>query len=306
MASNKLSISVAGQPMVEVLEALAATAYFDSPPPKLAIEGVVSKAPSKWVARLAGADTMTQAFWPDEPDDDYGLKAIAVSPRHESVTVNVPDAFKTRDEAISIIESLPFSLLTFGPVRGALDVEPQSFVGHVPLSWGCAFRGGGHNAVVSRRWLEFGPWELLERPDDLSIVFFHDLNATKAAAAKQAAPGHEFMTSRETGGYVRAPNPVKGLYEATERKLEIVVDPGDEVSEKEMTNAAWTRAHKRTGKDRIDHLAFVFMKQNDAKLHLHEMWLRELEVWYVDGKGNHRIDEDYAPKPNRPAWAKGK
>lgn len=96
------------------------------------------------------------------------------------------------------------------------------------------------------------------------------------------------------------------VYEATERKLEIVVDPGDEVSEKEMTNAAWTRAHKRTGKDRIDHLAFVFMKQNDAQLHLHEMWLRELEVWYVDGKGNHRIDEDYAPKPNRPAWAKGK
>ncbi|MFF0776571.1 hypothetical protein ACFYUK_47365 [Nonomuraea wenchangensis] len=33
--------------------------------------------------------------------------------------------------------------------------------GHYPHGWACAFRSKGHLTLVSRRWLEHGPWRLL-------------------------------------------------------------------------------------------------------------------------------------------------
>jgi len=35
---------------------------------------------------------------------------------------------------------------------------------------------------------------------------------------------------------------------------------------------------------------------------LHELWLRELQCWYVDERGKHRLDVDYHPTPQPPAW----
>lgn len=46
------------------------------------------------------------------------------------------------------------------------------------------------------------------------------------------------------------------------------------------------------------------MDRGDAEAHLHELWLRELECWYMDERGKHRLDADYNPTPNPPAWVR--
>jgi hypothetical protein len=51
-------------------------------------------------------------------------------------------------------------------------------------------------------------------------------------------------------------------------------------------------------------VAYVFVDEADARAHLHELWLRELECWLVDDKGKRRLDLDYHPVPNPPGWVK--
>jgi hypothetical protein len=58
----------------------------------------------------------------------------------------------------------------------------------------------------------------------------------------------------------------------------------------------------RPANDRIDHVAYVFMGRANAEAHLHELWLRELQCWYVDERGKHRLDARYYPTPRPPAW----
>lgn len=112
------------------------------------------------------------------------------------------------------------------------------------------------------------------------------------------------------GGYIKgidleAISEMRGLYMPASRTLEIVVGPGNEVSQQDMRVACALRMHHRDTKpatDRIDQIAYVFMDRGDAEAHLHELWLRELQCWYVDETGKHRLDADYHPTPSPPAW----
>lgn len=301
-----LSLCLSGSRSDEILDGLISTGLFDSLPSELLIDNEEVPAPPRWKQKLASSKVEAAAIW--EEDDD--IKKIVVAPRPGTVTAVVPKAFATREEAVAIIEALPFTLCTIGTVgQKPVTTDSERFRGHlVALGWGCAFRGEGHDRLVSRRWLEFGPWELIRRPNDLSIVLFHELTSNMTAAKKQAAPGHVRMAGWDAGGMLGdQPEPIKGgIYRAKQHRYEIIVDKGREVSEEEMNNARSAQANRRTGKERIDHMAFVFIEQSDAEKHLHEMWLRDLEVWYVEEEGNHRIDDDYNPKPRPPAWANGK
>jgi hypothetical protein len=148
-------------------------------------------------------------------------------------------------------------------------------------------------------------------PNDTTFVQFHDLSLTDPAAAwEQAKVGHERMGIGPLGGYIKSIAPevlseVRGLYTAETRTLEIVVGPGNTVSQQEMREACAVRLYHRDTRpasDRIEHIAFVFMDRGDAEAHLHELWLRELQCWYVDERGKHRLDTKYHPKPTPPAW----
>jgi hypothetical protein len=89
--------------------------------------------------------------------------------------------------------------------------------------------------------------------------------------------------------------------------LEIVVGPGNAVEEREMLLACAERLHHNLTQpksNRIRHIAYVFMDRADAEAHLHQLWLREIQCWYVDGKGKHRLDAGYKPTPNPPDWVK--
>jgi hypothetical protein len=167
---------------------------------------------------------------------------------------------------------------------------------------------------VSRRWLDFGPWRVIRRPNDTTFIQFHDLALTDPAEAyAQAAPGLERMGNSPIGGHIAFHRSGlleiagKGLYRASERLLEVVVGPGNTVPPRSMlANCALRLEHEETqpATGRIERIAYVFVDEGDARAHLHELWLRELECWVADDRGKRRLDLDYHPIPSPPAWVR--
>ena len=215
---------------------------------------------------------------------------------------------------------LPFYLADFGTLFRDVWLRDAGYPRwgfgrtHIDHGWGCAFRGVGHDRLVSRRWLDFGPWRVIRRPNDTTFVQFHDLAITDPKEAyAQAKAGHERMGISPSGGYIAwhyenlllGAAEIGGIYQSATRTLEIVVGPGNSVTQGQMICQCARRLEHRLKPnigERIDHVAYVFMDRGDAEMHLHELWLRELQCWYVDERGKHRLDVAYHPTPAPPAW----
>jgi hypothetical protein len=241
-------------------------------------------------------------------------KLVDVWPRSGRVGFQLPNAFDNVDEGLAVIEALPFEVCSIGSIYPDEWIE-MGFTDfgfghmHTAHGWACAFRGAGHDRLVSRRWLEFGPWRVVKRPGDLTVVQFHDLDIDVETAYRQARPGHERMGISRSGGYLQVPylftRDVEGLYVAETQTLEVVVPPGGIVEQVHMRDACALRYMHRVAppaEGRVAHVAYVFVDDADARAHLHELWLRELEVWLVDGDGKRRLDLAYAPTPTKPTW----
>src|SRR5690606_11851077 len=81
-------------------------------------------------------------------------------------------------EIRSYIVPLNFELFTAGTVH-LIEWDDLAYVApsfadmHYPHGWACAFKGPGHDRLVSRRWLEHGPWRLIrDNENDVSFVQF--------------------------------------------------------------------------------------------------------------------------------------
>jgi hypothetical protein len=267
---------------------------------------------SSWPTGILNARIHGGAYWLERDQQ------IVYRPKSDLVVFGIPNAFSTFDDALAIIEPLPFEICGLGAVFFdewiKADYERWSFSrSHIDHGWACAFRGAGHDRLVSRRWLDFGPWRVIRRPNDTTFVQFHDLGITDSTEAYEVAKaGHERMGCSETGGFIQQIQDwmladVRGLYTVGERLLEIVVPPGDAVSQSRMLNACTLRLHHRLtrpAQEPIERIAYIFLDEADARAHLHELWLRELECWLVDGNGKRRLDLDYHPVPNPPEWVK--
>jgi len=278
--------------------------------------------PVDWKRQLVevadGFATFSRPHAPKREECRIGVAAGNV------VTVLVPEFFATAHDVIGKLEPVPFTVATFGSVFPDewRDIEHDTFGfanSHTRLGWGCAFKGAGHDRLVSRRWLDFGPWRVMRCPGDMTVVQFHDLALTDPAAAlAKALPGHERMGISESGGFIQGPSAAgrgikyvvadklpEGLYDARTRTLEVVVPPGRTISQGEMQDACAYRLNKRHDKAKpIERIAYVFIDEENARAHLHELWLRELEVWTVDGGDKRRLDLDYNPKPAPPDWVR--
>lgn len=296
-----LQLCLSGSPLPDVVTALARLPLFSKPPTHFEDDaGEKVKVPAQWVKALAAGNKKGEltANWGED-----SKKYLVVDVSRQRVSVTADGAITSADQLAKLLESLPFTLCTLGGDRKIGLKLPVGFVGHPRLRWGCAFRGEGHDLLVSRRWLEFGPWQLVKRPGDLSVVFFHQLGADLPSALAQALPGHEAMIS-ERGGYLGrdeddAVPPLPGTYDRKKKTLEVRAAAGSSVSETEMTAACLHRARRRGAKDAIERIAWIFADASDAEAHLHQLWLRECEVWHA----NKRLDEGYAPKVSPPPWA---
>ena len=311
---HPLHVGIGDVGLPESLRAIAALEPFCILPLKGEVDEVPIGDVSEWVSALLTAKCDGRADWFLEWRSYRTTKIVNIYPRSPRVTMQLPEAFETVDRGLTWIERLPFEVCSLGTIFPdewlKLDVENFGFGKmHCLHGWGCAFRGKGHDRLVSRRWLDFGPWRVVRRPGDLTLVQFHDLDVDAETAYRQALPGHERMGISKTGGYLQIPYPftkdVEGLYDPERRTLEIVVPPGGKVEQVRMRDACAVRYQHRIdppAENQIDQVAYVFVDEADARAHLHELWLRELEVWLVDGDGKRRIDLTYQPARVRPAW----
>ncbi|MDY6784177.1 MAG: hypothetical protein SW833_16790 [Cyanobacteriota bacterium] len=182
---------------------------------------------------------------------------------------------------------------------------------HYRHGWGCCFQGEGHRRLVSRRWLEFGPWRLLRGDRDTSLIQFHDLEADADTALQQARVGHQRMGSTPTGGFI------KSFFQVTKRFLSLSVKhfpddrkcqltiAGREISQEELLDICYIRHYQGFGpKYPVDKISYLFIDEKVARTYLHELWLREIECWSFKLKsGEHyRLDADYHPVPEPPEW----
>ena len=216
--------------------------------------------------------------------------------------------------AIELFVGLEFELASFDSLHRKawrkLDVELFGFGGgHTSLGPMCAFRGAGHDRLVSRRWLDHGPWRVIRRPGDLTIVQFHDLHADAETALAQAASGHKRMGIDDEGGFIQKryvyTHDLKGLYNAETKTYKIIVHSRD-ISACEMLDAAALRHYRKDDPEEpIETMAYVFAVPEVAHAHLHELWLRDIEVWTFDPNTGKevRLDDTYEPPPpTKPEW----
>jgi hypothetical protein len=218
--------------------------------------------------------------------------------------------------ALQFIQRLPmWEVVTFGDIysqwRRELKYAPPSFGSdHTLLGWGCAFKGTGHNRVVSRRFLEHGPWRTIrDEEHDITLIQFHDLEADAATALDQARGGHEFIAAPLQGGFyqrnLRVQNPeMSGVYDSDEKKLFVVIPGNEPVTRAQMMDACKIRHFQLLGESKpLENVAFVFVGgEAEAQPYLPEMWMRGLEVYAIDKGIEHRLDLDYVLNLEKPDW----
>jgi hypothetical protein len=226
----------------------------------------------------------------------------------------------TLDSAFAFVTGLPIETLVIGPLfsdRGAHpspgewadDREPLVGLGegHRVHGLGVLFRGKGHDRLVSRRWLEHGPWLVRQLENDTTWIQFHDVDADAETAWAQAARAHDRMGISHIGGYLQHDyvfhSTIRGLYKATDRTLTIVRS-GEPLTQVEMLDLCAHRAQMRTDATQpIDRVRVLFMEERDARRYQHELWLREFECWYIDAQGREvRLDAGYQPERILPEW----
>jgi hypothetical protein len=309
-----LYASLSGPQIVKTMFAVAKLPPFASELPVEVADGHdLLPADALWPQRLAQTTVSSVAFWKESSQQ------VSYRPKSDKIGFGIPDAFATVEEALAILEPLSFELGILGSVflHEWIKADYERWgVGrsNIDHGWACIFRGAGHDRLVSRRWLDFGPWRVIRRPNDTTVIQFHDLAITDPLEAyEQAKAGHERMGNSAIGGYIGwyLDGLLEGastrLYNQATRTLERVVPPGDVISQSEMLCNAALRLHHRTDPTStpVEHVAYIFIDEGDARAHLHELWLREMECWSyrTDGK-KHRLDLDYRPVPAPPEWVK--
>lgn len=174
-----------------------------------------------------------------------------------------------------------------------------------PHGWLCAFRGPrAHRRMVSRRWLDWGPWRLHRLPGDLSIVEFHDPLADSGTALEQARPGHETLGITDNGGYLQPDfvyrNPPRGILEDT-GLLKVIVH-GRQLEPRELLEACALRVETRpVGPGPIRQVAYVFMEEPEAERYLQDLAARDLDCRAIS-LGQEIVLDGRDLRPPRPAW----
>ena len=266
-----------------------------------------------WIDELIPKyERSVSAYWGDIFDYE-GFISYHIGEQMVKIQIN---DFELNDaeSVIKMLAPLPWTIANFWRIHrdgGWKKYRGLSFGDfHFSHGWACAFKGEGHNHLVSRRWLEYHPWYLIrDEENDISFVQFHDLNADPATALEQAKPGHRAMSMYGVGGYIGKTHPfsnnLRGVYLPDERNLRVVIPAGKEITYSQMSDYCAARHFQAFEEGEIDLLSFVFIVAEEAQLYIHNLWLREIEVSGFTPKGEEiRLDEGYHPVYEHPSWVK--
>jgi hypothetical protein len=212
---------------------------------------------------------------------------------------------------LGLVERLPAALASVRGVYPEWDDDPSAFAMnlgfgnlHHPYGAFAAFKGKGHDRLVSRRWLEHGPWKLHKGKGDVSVIQFHDLNADPRTAYAQAKKGWQHLGPDDAGGlfwpkFTRQTT-LRTQYSGRDKRAMVVIE-SREVKPREMLDLR-SLVGETTSEGKVERVGFVYMDEGQAKRDLHALWTRGIEVWtYVRG-AETRIDESYSPPPARSPW----
>lgn len=305
-----LTFRFTGPAVVDIFRALVATNLAGQGTPtvvKLDDQAMVPTT-GRWLSAVDRAESSLLAGWGEQG-------VITMQKQHGVVLLRCPRGHLDPGQLVDALEEVPFELGTTDTLHpewrdGSLGqiYEAPRFSGmHLSHGWACLFKGRGHEQLVSRRWLDFGPWRLSCGNNDLSLVQFHEWTCDAATALSQARPGHERMGISDIGGFIGSPHKVihdaTGLYYPKHRQLHISV-LGREVSQREMLDICASRLYQTLGPERpLGTVAYVFMDEAEARAHLHELWLRGLECrTFVDGK-EMELTFSYRPRPVDSVWS---
>jgi hypothetical protein len=306
-------ITLSGPDHVDLFRQLARLDLFGMLPKKISVDLEAISFTSNWIEECLATDEDDIMVSFDEFYNFISLeKEICVK---LAITDYPIDLLST----LNLLDPMDFELCSCGPIfeewrRGELGEEyrPPGFADmHFPHGWACAFKGAGHDRLVSRRWLDYGPWRVLRGANDTTLVQFHDVSdgVDARTALEQARPAHQRMGISRTGGFLqrryRYGYDLEGFYDANERILKIVVH-GREVTQHEMRDACAARHYNILGPDNpLNNVAFVFIEESVAREHLHELWLRELECRAIIDGQEVLLNTDYDPPPPEKAqWVR--
>jgi hypothetical protein len=253
--------------------------------------------PEHWINQSLSAKRRVSVSW----DEEFG-SFINIRNEGDQITEVIASGHRLGlDYFLLMMQSQPIEVLcmVWDYFRDADRLR-----GHTQLGWGCLFKGKGHDYFVSPRWLEHGPW-LLERHDpDITYVQLYDLAAEGEGAWQQ---GRRAMVRLSDGFYTQFAityEETRGTYSPDDRSISVVkTDRG--ITPFEMDHLCLIRAKQRGHATQpVDHLRVIFTEERDARRHLHELWLREIECWALLADGRRaRLDLDYSPPPRiLPEW----
>lgn len=312
MKKEQLVFSISGAEGERIFRHVASLpAFTDSLPVRTRVDVSTPAVTTDWLDTCLHK-TQTELFvsW----DDEEWTKWMTYHPRTRTVAAQIPSVPFRPEAELRFLSELPFELACFESPHISdwiqHDYELYGFADqHVVHGWACAFKGAGHDRLVSRRWLDFGPWRVLRGPHDTTLVQFHELGIDSETAFVQAHPGHKRMGISRTGGFLQSEfvysQEYEGYYNRERRVLKILVTGADTLTQGQMLDACAIRAFRADElAPPLKNVAFVFIEPEAAYANLHELWLRELECWtFVNGKET-RIDLDYHPTPEKPAWVR--
>lgn len=304
MTTDPMKFTVSGPDLAALTTAIASLPAFSAMPTAVEVDHQKKPPIADWLTRwLPQTKNDLRVEWGDDTVLWHAKgRVLAKSPAFAD---DMPHLAR-------LIAELPIELAALWTPYGldwkAADYRPPGFSdGHIPHGWACMFRGAGHDRLVSRRWLEYGPWKLTRLSGDVSLVEFYDLSADEATALAQAKVGHDRMGISPDGGFLQAPyvyyNKLDGVYDPKTRTYKIPVAVR-KLKPSEMLDAGALRVEKRNDpKTPIELCGFTFvMGKEEAEPYLHELWTRELGCWAVVDGVDVRLDDSYTPPPPKPPW----
>jgi hypothetical protein len=259
--------------------------------------GDVTEKPLDWIDLGLRATTSPIVSWAGPPESFLILKS-----RDEQITEVIAREHRLGlDSFLPMMQAQPIEVLCM-----AWDYFDKAgrLMGHQLLGWGCLFKGKGHDYFVSPRWLEHGPWLLERHNPDITYVQLYDLAVEGEAAWQQGRRAMERLSDGFYTPFAITFIETHGTYSVEDRSFSVLkTDRG--ISPVEMGQLCLIRATRRGHATQpVERLRVTFTEERDARRHLAELWLREIECWALLADGRRaRLDLDYSPPPRiLPEW----
>ncbi len=213
---------------------------------------------------------------------------------------------------LPLIQDIPFEIAVIGSLYTEwanpqiMYLSPGFSCSHLFHGWACTFKGDGHDRLVSRQWLEHGPWRTTYFENDITFIEFHQLGLSSDEALNQCRQGHQIMGISDSGGFIQSDYVYEyrdfGIYVPETQVLKVVVF-GEEIPDRKLLDSAALLKLQGLGeKYPLVAIHYVFIEEEQAQKYLHKLWLYGLDCRALIDGIEISLAENYHPKIIKPLW----